>query len=221
MPFITYRDDNKKLDNTFTAQAGANARAATAGISAHNGEITTASRRGQTIDAVSLSNSEDWWYNAGVIQDHDPAIADAVTELRETFYSGHIFLDTEARGIQGYRGAVRSDILDLVEAEHVHLHEALYAVAHSSSYTRDQKLAFARAVPQGATDAVNLRGLILYLQALTDLPTIPDVPIYYVNPANGTRLTVVQALTLSAQSNLPKPPATVILDGTWVHTWNP
>ena len=218
MPFFTYRDDNKKLDGIFATQAEANTRGGTAGITAHNGEIATAQRVGQSIDAINVSLSENWWYNSGVIQDHDPALSENTIALREAFGAGHIFLDREAMGIQQYRGSVRREILDLIETEHLHLHEANYAVAHSSAYTVAQKLAFARALPQGATDAVNLRGLILYLQALNSLPQIPDVPIYYVRPDTGARLTVVQALTQSASTRLAKPPSNIILDGSWTET---
>lgn len=158
-----------------------------------------------------------WYQHADSTFHSDPELSAQTIELREAFTLGHQFLDQEARQIQSYRGRVDPAIITLLETEHLHLHEGNYAVAHSSSYTFAQKLAFAQGVPGGASDAANLYELVLYLQQAAALPNIPDHPIFYVNPATGAQLTVLQALSQSEAAALPKPPSNVILDGSWIH----
>ena len=221
MPFITYRDDSKLIDQTWPAQTAANSHAtSTAGVSAHQGEIVTATQRGTAVNGLNIEGTAGWYLHSdGTVHD-EPPITDTI-RLRRAFSTLHLFYEAERDEIEALRRYFPSVITQLLEDEGVHLHEGAYAVAHSAAYSVAQKVAFAQNSLMGATDAVNGRALLIYLETAHRAGrsvVIPDVPIVTVNPVNGTRLTVVQSLSTSTTLNLTKPAPGALIGGAWLKT---
>lgn len=226
MVFITYRDSDKQVDRVVDTQAKANTRAtATAGVSAHTGDITTATLNGQAVDGVNITGGYTGWYryDDGTVQ-NEPLPTDN-NRLKNAFRNLHQFYDRESNETQRLRRSFSRPVVELIEDEGVHLHEGAYAVAHSDSYSKAQKLAFAQNSLNGASDAGGSRALLIALETLhrspRGLPTIPDKPIVIVNPSTGAQLTIAQSLALSDTLSLDRPAPGALIDGGWIDSWDP
>ena len=234
MPFITYTNSTKKLDRVFSTQAEADNRANTRGIRSHNGEITTASRQGQTIDAINVSQSEDWWYNAGadpLLQDHDPAITDELIAARDEIEDTHVWLNRQYDLAVGADKYYPNADVDFIKDEIPHVHAFMYAVANDSRYTLAQVKAVAANIRMG-TAAGTVSGtpvpaLATSLDLLDALPALRaaggaspiTLPFGWVNPADGTRWNALEARANTAALNLTAPAPRVLRNGMWIQSW--
>ena len=195
------------LDSFYGESAiqAATARAATDGALAVHGSVVSVSDRVQ----------QGWWFDGT-----DAFVADRpFNELQQrqaAFTNLHVYLNTLAVDLAAE--GVAHPVAEVHAAHNfpAFAHHAAYRVAHHATVTHAQKVAWAEVMLLGPSDASTVFEWYQRISVLTPVAG-PTTPRAWVNPGNGSQVTVSSVL-LQAFDEIGSIPVSDIqlADGAWI-----
>ena len=188
MPYIVFETSTRRIESVYRTLSEAS--------NAVNGIPALSISVERTIDQVRDAEPGKFittgWEVVNEILD------DATVNLRASFWHCHYALVNWRRLIM--EAANEGEPWEAIQKAITFLfwqQAAMYHISQSPNYTTGQKIAWANSVRLGASDAENAREFFEVQESLT-APTGPNT---WANPANGSRVTLQQSLTLSGSGS--------------------